>query len=80
MAPNPPPLRVGDKIHGYVRGYYGRDHYSCGRIEAIGFDWVVMRTDGGVACAATGEGVIEAHYEARMDYSFCDCDGSRELW
>lgn len=33
------PLRVGDIVHGY-----GRDLWECCRIEAIGADWVVMRT------------------------------------
>lgn len=39
----PEPLRVGDILHGYVGGYFGRDHYDCCRIEAIGKDWIVAR-------------------------------------
>jgi len=37
------PLRVGELIHGFVGGQFGRDHFDCSRIEAIGADWVVAR-------------------------------------
>ncbi|MFJ3141734.1 hypothetical protein ACIPJM_04685 [Streptomyces halstedii] len=37
------PLVVGDIIHGFAHGAFGRDHYHCVRIEAVGADWVVAR-------------------------------------
>lgn len=37
-------IKVGDVIHGYAFGIFGRDHYECSRVEAIGSDWVVVRT------------------------------------
>lgn len=47
------PLAVGDLIHGFAQGAFGRDHYDCVRIEATGPDWIVARSaDGGVSFAA----------------------------
>lgn len=43
------PLRVGQIIHGFCRGLFGRDHYGTWRIEAVGFDWVVVRETTGNA-------------------------------
>ncbi|ARX81566.1 hypothetical protein SMD44_00964 [Streptomyces alboflavus] len=37
------PLAVGDVIHGFAHGAFGRDHYDCVRIEAVGPDWIVAR-------------------------------------
>ncbi|MET4670842.1 hypothetical protein [Streptomyces sp. PvR018] len=37
------PLAVGDIIHGFAYGAFGRDHYHCVRIEAAGPDWIVAR-------------------------------------
>lgn len=37
------PLAVGDTIHGFAYGAFGRDHYDCVRIEAVGPDWIVAR-------------------------------------
>lgn len=37
------PLAVGDVIHGFAYGAFGRDHYGCVRIEAVGSDWIVAR-------------------------------------
>ena len=47
------PLAVGDVIHGFANGVFGRDHYECTRIEAVGRDWIVCRdADGGISFAA----------------------------
>lgn len=43
MSAPPRPLAVGDVLHGYCRGAFGRDHYHCCRIEAVGPDWIVSR-------------------------------------
>jgi len=40
------PLAVGDIIHGYAYGAFGRDHYHCVRVEAVGPDWIVARDTG----------------------------------
>lgn len=52
------PLAVGDRIHGYCGGYFGRDHYDCGTVEAIGADWVVARTPHGRAFSQTGKNIL----------------------
>lgn len=39
----PRPLTPGDIIHGFAYGAFGRDHYHCVRIEAVGPDWIVAR-------------------------------------
>jgi hypothetical protein len=36
-------LLVGTVLHGFCGGYFGRDHYNCCRVEAVGIDWVVIR-------------------------------------
>ena len=43
------PLRIGDVLHGFCGGAFGRDSYADKRVEAIGTDWVVVRnTEDGV--------------------------------
>jgi hypothetical protein len=37
------PLTIGDVIHGFAHGVFGRDHYHCVRVEAVGPDWIVAR-------------------------------------
>lgn len=50
---SPRPLGIGDVIHGFAQGGFGRDHYDCVRIEAAGRDWIVARdADGGVSFAS----------------------------
>ena len=39
------PLRVGDVLEGFCGGAFGRDCYEDKRVEAIGTDWVVVRTE-----------------------------------
>ena len=49
-------FRVGMLVHGFANGVFGRDSYSCRRIEAMGADWVVTRTlDSGDPEFASGE-------------------------
>ncbi len=42
-------LYVGQLLRGYCAGFFGRDSYSYQdkRVEAIGYDWIVARTDDG---------------------------------
>lgn len=38
-----PIVEVGDLLHGFQHGAFGRDSYHCRRVEAVGKDWVVTR-------------------------------------
>jgi hypothetical protein len=45
------PLAVGDMVHGFCQGFFGRDHYDCMQIVETGPDWVLLqavRKDGGL--------------------------------
>lgn len=58
------PLTPGDIIHGFANGVFGRDHYDCVRIEAVGPDWIVAR---------------EAREDFGPDPSLSFASGRREL-
>jgi hypothetical protein len=49
------PLKIGDVIHGFAQGGFGRDHYDCVKIEAAGTDWIVARDADGDVAFASGE-------------------------
>lgn len=53
------PLQVGDELHGYCEGEFGRDYYECGYVEAIGRDWLILRTLSGQATGAFGAGILQ---------------------
>lgn len=53
-------LRVGQELKSYCNGYFGRDFYG-GRIEALGWDWVVARSENGYPALAYFEGGIDTH-------------------
>lgn len=36
-------LAVGDVLHGFCGGIFGRDSDACKRVEAFGADWVIAR-------------------------------------
>lgn len=38
-------LRVGHTLYGYCGGEFGRSFYGPARVEAVGADWVVARTE-----------------------------------
>lgn len=69
------PLRIGDVLHGYCGGAFGRDHYACSRVEAIGSDFVVVRE---VETAYRGVwfsvGDPDSLAEYRDNREYCDCD------
>lgn len=44
-------IRVGTMLHGLCGGAFGRV-YECKRVEALGADWVVARTEDGEICFA----------------------------
>lgn len=37
-------LWVGDGIHGFANGCFGRDSYICRTVQAADKDWLVLRT------------------------------------
>ncbi|MGW5989477.1 hypothetical protein ACWFRT_13865 [Streptomyces anulatus] len=75
MSPSHPsqanrPLAVGDGIHGFAHGAFGRDHHRCVRIEAAGPDWIVARapdaiTDHDGPSFVSGQSSLELVREAR---------------
>lgn len=52
-------LQVGQMLYGYCRGVFGRDSYDDKRIEAVGFDWVVVRAENGTPNFACGSSDLE---------------------
>jgi hypothetical protein len=46
-------MNIGDRIHGFAGGYFGRDSYDCRVVEHIGFDWVILRKANGSWESAT---------------------------
>lgn len=73
------PLAVGDKIHGFACGAFGRDHYNCVRVEAVGSDWVVTRDpELNYVEFASGEDNLKSIKEARDERcpnDYCYFDG-----
>lgn len=81
------PIQVGDELHGYCGGYFGRDDYDCGIVEAIGHDWVIKRPrdsygDLGSARAATGKGILQelAQYRTPDPYGCWSGQCSMKAW
>lgn len=74
---HPRPVQVGDPLHGYCGGLFGRDHYDCGLVEAVGRDWVVVRIQGNGSqfnpvAMASGRDILTELAEYRNDFSYCD--------
>jgi hypothetical protein len=64
VSDQPVPLRVGDILYGFCGGYFGRDSYKDKRVEAIGADWVVARSDNGL-CLHVGNPELLAEFRER---------------
>ena len=72
------PLAVGDVIHGFAYGAFGRDHYDCVRIEAVGPDWLVARDpDNGRLVFASGRRALGFLQAARDEP--CSNASNRQL-
>lgn len=57
-------MRVGTKLYGFCRGLFGRDFPHQGRVEAIGYDWIVVRAKGVLYFASTpGDDIVEQFKE-----------------
>lgn len=75
MSPSPShplrrPLAVGDIVHGFAYGAFGRDHNTCVLIEAVGPDWIVARSPEAVTewhgpSFASGRSSLERALQAR---------------
>ncbi len=50
---------IGEVLHGFCNGYFGRDSYADKRVEAFGIDWVVCRDEYGEVHFATFESSIK---------------------
>ena len=75
------PLAVGDVIHGFANGAFGRDSYDCKKIEAVGRDWIVCRDDEGYVYLATGRttlGLCQANRKPTTDINDDPCCGLDE--
>ena len=59
------PLRVGDLIHGFAQGAFGRDFYECAHVEALGTDWVAVRDLDGAPWFTSGRDRLERAATAR---------------
>lgn len=70
------PFKVGDVIHGFAAGSFGRDSYACRRVEAVGADWIVTRNTRGEAELATGRRIPTR--EEATDQAYCS-DGCELL-
>lgn len=42
-SPEKTTFEVGDIIHGFAGGSFGRDSYDCKKVEYIGRDYIVLR-------------------------------------
>ena len=61
---------VGDIIHGFAGGAFGRDSYGCRRVEFVARDYVVARD--------LSSGRAEFAYRPIIDdFSFCEHAGVR---
>lgn len=67
------PLEIGDVLHGYCGGNFGRDSYNCKIVEQIGPGYVLARQEFGEwPEMATGSGIADRLREYRTDFSACE--------
>jgi hypothetical protein len=71
---------IGDVIHGFCGGYFGRDSYQCRMVEAVGPDWIVTRNERGTAEFLTGTKTLRSIVEYADDRTWChsNCTGPEE--
>jgi hypothetical protein len=68
-------FKVGQMIHGFAGGAYGRDSYDCRRVEAVGFDWVVTRNSRGEVEIVSGHDIPSPQTAASRDHCLEGCTG-----
>lgn len=71
---------VGQRVHGFASGLFGRDSYECRRVEAVGLDWVVTRNDSGLSEALAGMQPVDWRYldDASKPLHDCVCSDAPE--
>ena len=52
-------FKIGQELKSHCNGYFGKDFYG-GRVEAIGFDWIVARS-------FSGEHPVLAYFSGGID-------------
>jgi hypothetical protein len=72
------PFRLGDIIHGFCGGAFGRDSYNCRRVEAVGADWVVTRNERGEVELVAGARVPTREEGGDLSYCYMGCIGPEE--
>ena len=65
---------VGEVVHGFVGGAFGRDSYDCRRVEAVGADWIVTRNRRGHVEMVSGSRVPTGMEAANRSYCADHCD------
>jgi|APSaa5957512535_1039671.scaffolds.fasta_scaffold667385_2 hypothetical protein len=69
------PLQVGDKLHGYCGGHFGRNSYGDKRVEGVGADWVVARDEKEEVVFFEGDPAdLEQYRKPEPEYEFDDPD------
>jgi hypothetical protein len=62
---------VGDEIHGFANGYFGRDSYECRVVELTGRDFLVTRNTRGEVELITRKDADQI--EDPEDRGYCEC-------
>lgn len=78
-------LKVGDTVHGFAGGMFGRDSYDCRTVEEIGPDWALLRDEHGTLELLTDRDGIPSwftqHLEPGSDQHcacVCTCKGTND--
>ncbi len=70
-------FEIGDEVHGFCGGYFGRDDYYCKKVEARGYDYIVFRYLSGGVTMYSGKDQ-ETIYRDLSKYmkpdDHCDCN------
>lgn len=69
-------IKVGDVLHGFQSGAFGRDSYDCRRVEAVGTDWVLTRCTHPLLCQNEVEMVSGERLRWLESNGSCDGAGS----
>jgi hypothetical protein len=72
-------IEVGDILHGFQSGTFGRDSGCCRRVEAVGKDWVLTRATGAPHYQSevemvTGESLGWLRIDAECPDPLCELD------
>lgn len=65
------PFKVGDHIHGFAAGAFGRDSFDCRTVETVGPDWVQTRNVLGQVETLTDTWNIRCAFELKDERCYC---------